>query len=109
MSHIDTSHDERPNDEQPPPTVTPPRRKPREISYEPYRHGVKVGGRSVGVGNVGADVRRLQRMLNRRGVTLVEDGVFGPLTEISVKKFQRQVKVKVDGVVGRQTWAELGW
>jgi peptidoglycan hydrolase-like protein with peptidoglycan-binding domain len=31
------------------------------------------------------------------------------MTEISVKKFQRQVKVKADGVVGRQTWAELGW
>lgn len=91
-------------------TARPPRkRKPKQISYEPYRIGVKVGGRTVGPGNVGDDVKRLQRMLNRQGAGLELDGIFGPLTEAAVKKFQKVTKVKADGVVDRQTWAALGW
>jgi peptidoglycan hydrolase-like protein with peptidoglycan-binding domain len=96
-----------------PPTDEPQpevrKRKTREVSYEPYRAGVKVGGRSVGLGSVGDDVARLQRMLNRRGADLVLDGIFGPKTETAVKKLQRAVKVKADGVVGRTTWGALGW
>lgn len=87
----------------------PAPRKPREVSFEPFRAGVKVGGRIIGLGSVGDDVTRLQRMLNRRGADLVLDGRFGPRTEAAVKKFQKTVKSKADGVVGRQTWTALGW
>ena len=109
--------------ENPPPTESTPaekpvrKRRPKPVAYEPYRQGVKVGGRTIGLGMAGDDVKRLQRMLNRRGENLVLDGVFGPLTETAVKKFQKSphfnslIESLDDprGVVGRQTWAVLGW
>ena len=38
---------------------------------------------------------------------LLVDGVFGPVTEERIKDFQRYFGLKVDGVVGGRTWAEL--
>ena len=87
----------------------PVRRKPKPIVYDPYRFGVRVGGRTIQIGSVGDDVKRLQRMLNRRGAGLELDGRFGPLTQAAVKRFQKTAKLKADGMVGRQTWAALGW
>jgi peptidoglycan hydrolase-like protein with peptidoglycan-binding domain len=84
-------------------------RKPHSVVYEPYRSGVKVGGRTIQIGSVGDDVKRLQRMLNRRGASLELDGIFGPLTQAAVKRFQKAAKLKADGAVDRQTWAALGW
>lgn len=52
----------------------------------------------------GEQVRVLQRNLGG----LAADGVFGPKTTEAVKKFQRANGLKVDGVVGRQTWGALG-
>lgn len=51
----------------------------------------------------GDQVRVLQRNLGG----LAADGVFGPKTSEAVKRFQRVNRLKVDGVVGRQTWAAL--
>jgi peptidoglycan hydrolase-like protein with peptidoglycan-binding domain len=97
------------NEDQAPAETAPARRRPKPVVYEPYRSGVKVGGRTIQIGSVGDDVKRLQRMLNRRGAGLELDGRFGPLTQAAVKKFQKTVKLKADGVVSRQTWAALGW
>lgn len=55
-------------------------------------------------GATGEQVRVLQRNLGG----LAADGVFGPKTTESVKRFQRSRRLKVDGIVGRQTWAALG-
>lgn len=54
-------------------------------------------------------VAHLQLMLNQRGgyPPLVEDGDFGPATEASVRHYQGNEGLTVDGVVGRQTWASL--
>jgi peptidoglycan hydrolase-like protein with peptidoglycan-binding domain len=54
-------------------------------------------------------VKHLQLMLNERGgfPLLVEDGNFGPSTEKSVKRYQQNENLTVDGVVGQQTWASL--
>lgn len=54
-------------------------------------------------------VKRLQRMLNERGgfPVLVEDGDFGPKTESSVKQYQGNNNLNVDGIVGQQTWTSL--
>jgi len=54
-------------------------------------------------------VERLQLMLNQRGGSprLVEDGVFGPATEASVKRYQQNENLAVDGIVGKQTWTSL--
>lgn len=54
-------------------------------------------------------VQHLQLMLNQRGgfPILVEDGNFGPSTETSVKHYQQNENLTVDGIVGRQTWTSL--
>jgi N-acetylmuramoyl-L-alanine amidase len=48
-------------------------------------------------------VRFLQRKLS-----VDADGIFGPITEEAVRRFQAGKGLTVDGIVGRQTWAALG-
>jgi hypothetical protein len=55
-------------------------------------------------GAKGEHVKALQRNLGGLAV----DGEFGPKTADAVRKFQRAKSLKVDGIVGRQTWAALG-
>ena len=54
-------------------------------------------------------VEHLQLMLNQRGgfPHLIEDGVFGAATESSVKHYQQNENLAVDGIVGKQTWTSL--
>jgi peptidoglycan hydrolase-like protein with peptidoglycan-binding domain len=54
-------------------------------------------------------VKHLQLMLNERGghPVLVEEGVFGSTTETSVKYYQQNENLTVDGIVGKQTWTSL--
>lgn len=54
-------------------------------------------------GSKGEDVKLLQKKLN-----LIEDGIFGPLTEEAVKAFQVYKGLEADGIVGAKTWAALG-
>jgi peptidoglycan hydrolase-like protein with peptidoglycan-binding domain len=60
----------------------------------------------------GFQVQLLQRLLNCRLIPrpgLVEDQVFGPLTEAAIRRFQGQARgLAVDGVVGPNTWRALG-
>ena len=37
------------------------------------------------------------------------DDIYGPKTAEAVKEFQRKNGLRVDGIVGRQTWAALGY
>lgn len=53
-------------------------------------------------GSKGDLVKTLQAALN-----LIQDGIFGALTEEAVKEFQRANGLKPDGVVGQRTWAKL--
>lgn len=53
-------------------------------------------------GSRGNDVRTLQRILH-----LFEDGIFGSITEESVKAFQRANNIPADGIVGNATWKLL--
>lgn len=53
-------------------------------------------------GSRGNDVRTLQRILH-----LFEDGIFGSITEESVKAFQRANNISADGIVGNTTWKLL--
>jgi uncharacterized protein (TIGR02594 family) len=62
-------------------------------------------------GDKGADVAKLQRLLNSAlhpSPGLTEDGDFGSRTEAAVKIFQQQNGLAADGVVGPQTWTALG-
>lgn len=62
------------------------------------------------------EVEFLQRLLNKaadrdgaRGVRLLEDGIFGPKTEMALRAFQgRHRPLVINGIAGSQTWKELG-
>ncbi len=61
----------------------------------------------------GTDVKVLQCMLNKMpedfiGQALAEDGMYGPATERAVKNFQLIIGIRVDGIVGPQTFYALG-
>jgi hypothetical protein len=53
-------------------------------------------------------VEYLQELLNfHTGNSLERDGDFGKKTLKAVRAFQKQAGIKVDGIVGNQTWAAL--
>lgn len=60
-------------------------------------------------GSSGDDVVKLQKLLNDAGATppLVTDGKFGPRTATAVKAYQKVHGLKIDGIVGNQTWGSL--
>ncbi|MCW6049475.1 peptidoglycan-binding protein [Lyngbya sp. CCAP 1446/10] len=61
-------------------------------------------------GSRGADVKKLQKLLNAQGVCpepIALDGIFGRTTLDAVKIFQRQANLPVDGIVGGKTWDRL--
>lgn len=70
-------------------------------------------GYALRTGSSGEYVVILQAMLNRVAQNypaiprVTPDGVFGPQTEASVKKFQSIFNLSPDGVVGRATWYKL--
>jgi peptidoglycan hydrolase-like protein with peptidoglycan-binding domain len=54
------------------------------------------------------DVAYLQEALHGRGFDSgAPDGIFGRNTETAVKSFQDSAGLKVDGIVGKNTWAAL--
>lgn len=60
-------------------------------------------------GSQGSAVRCLQKLINAwGGATLRIDGDFGAASDIAVRRFQTQLGLVVDGVVGPQTWTALG-
>jgi peptidoglycan hydrolase-like protein with peptidoglycan-binding domain len=54
-------------------------------------------------------IKHLQLMLNQRGgfPILIEDGEFRPSTDASVKHYQQNENLTVDGVVGKRTWTSV--
>jgi len=69
-----------------------------------------VADTTVRYGSRGADVRRLQELVNkalRPCPHLDVDGHFGPRTESAVRLYQASVGGCIDGVVGTRTWAAL--
>ncbi len=54
------------------------------------------------------DVRYLQQFLNQNGYPVATDGLFGSKTEQAVINFQKKQQIAIDGIVGPQTWSELG-
>lgn len=70
-------------------------------------------GTALRLGSSGQDVLNIQNALNIVGMEypnipiLVEDGIFGALTQEAVIQFQSQFDLVVDGIVGNQTWIKL--
>lgn len=58
-------------------------------------------------GSKGNDVLELQRLLNKNGYSLAEDGSFGGKTLDAVKDYQAKNGLSVDGIVGTNTWGKL--
>lgn len=77
-----------------PPMPTTP--EPVAKQYPTLRRGAR-----------GDNVRKLQTYLHKSGSSLAIDGIFGPVTESSVRTFQRKYNLKIDGIVGPQTWKKL--
>lgn len=55
-------------------------------------------------GSRGEFVRLFQDMLHELGYTIVSDGIFGSGTEKIVLQLQKDLGLKVDGLVGPKTW-----
>lgn len=55
------------------------------------------------IGSRGEEVKKIQKALN-----CIADGIFGPITQEAVRKFQAEnPPLVVDGIVGEKTWAKL--
>jgi peptidoglycan hydrolase-like protein with peptidoglycan-binding domain len=57
--------------------------------------------------DVGAAVAEVQELLCAHGFKLAIDGDFSWKTETAVKLYQKQHKLRIDGIVGRETWISL--
>ena len=55
----------------------------------------------------GDDVKHAQERLIAHGYSIAADGVFGPATYKAVREFQAAKKLTIDGIVGKNTLAEL--
>ncbi len=66
-----------------------------------------LAGQTVYPWETGAMVEEVQELLCAHGLPVRVDGNFGYRTENEVRRFQRQHQLRVDGVVGPQTWAAL--
>lgn len=87
--------------------------QPKEPVKEPEKQqeGAKpVSYKTIRRGNYGELVKQCQTILQKLGYDLGicgVDGDFGQATEKAVKQFQKDHGLKVDGVVGQNTWAAL--
>ena len=63
---------------------------------------------SFGEGARGEPVKAVQLQLSQKHAAGVDaDGDFGPKTKAAVMRFQEQMRIRVDGVVGPTTWRYL--
>lgn len=67
---------------------------------------------TIKVGNTGIDVKKMQYYLNQilkqpNLKPMVEDGVYGQVTEFAVAVFQYVYTLPVDGVIGTSTWDHI--
>jgi D-alanyl-D-alanine carboxypeptidase (penicillin-binding protein 5/6) len=72
---------------------------------------IAIVAQKLEIGASGDLVEALQRTLNARikpSPGIGTDGDYGPETESAVKAFQKQEKLKADGVMNAETWKALG-
>jgi peptidoglycan hydrolase-like protein with peptidoglycan-binding domain len=69
--------------------------------------GKEIDDRPVAEGSERSLVYAIQSMLVTMFYDVKVDGKFGPKTKAAVEEFQAAAKLKVDGVVGKNTWSAL--
>lgn len=80
------------------------------IKYKEIKEEPKPNRATVKLGSRGAEVSTLQQKLKDLGYDIGKtgvDGKFGSKTMAAVKAFQKDKNLKVDGIVGKATWAAL--
>ncbi|MEH2320228.1 peptidoglycan-binding domain-containing protein [Nostoc sp.] len=88
--------------------VTTQAKKPSTTSSTSSATSKRSNPNYLAKGDEGEDVRVLQERLRIAGFYYGNaTGIFGPITEESVKRFQDSYKLSVDGIVGRATLAKL--
>ncbi len=78
-----------------------------KTSLDPSQQNTTAAPPNIYPWDVGPAVARMQELLRAHGFPLRVDGDYGWRTEIAVKNFQRQYGLRIDGVVGPETWATL--
>lgn len=75
----------------------------------PTLSDVERGDAVIRIGHRGDEVRRIQAQLNAQGAEppLVEDGIFGPLTQAALSSYQEQHGLRVDGIFGAESMGAL--
>ena len=58
-------------------------------------------------GSARIEVELLQWTLNQYGLKTAVDGIFGPETDKNVRQYQADKGLKVDGIVGINTWVAI--
>ncbi len=62
----------------------------------------------ISYGSQGSDVTDLQKLLNKSGYNLAEDGIYGSKTKSAVLDYQKKNGLVADGIVGSATWGKIG-
>lgn len=90
-----------------PAPVTPPNPAPAPTpAPDPVTEAISMLP-TITKGANGQAVRNAQALMLAHGQTVTVDGDFGPRTDRSVRAFQANRQLSVDGVVGPVTWAAL--
>jgi hypothetical protein len=99
-----------PSTSAPPPVVRPNPALPVAPVQGPVAPAVPPAGPRVvlGRGTVNGDVRTWQRQMARRTWHIAVDGVFGRQSARVARRFQAEKGLRVDGLVGRETW-DAAW
>ena len=61
----------------------------------------------ISYGSSGDSVKELQQLLNQQGYALDVDGIFGNKTRQAVRSYQKKNGLRLDGIVGEETWGSL--
>jgi Putative peptidoglycan binding domain/N-acetylmuramoyl-L-alanine amidase len=81
---------------------------PPPIPPAPNLGSVNVNVPVLKQGSRGGAVRSLQALLvEKASKTIATDGIFGPATDAAVRQHQKFLGMKVDGIVGQNTWGSL--
>ncbi len=79
-----------------------------EVHDKNQKVSTQYPGYDISTGATGDDVRFIQSYVNvTRTQKLTIDGVYGQNTYLAIGQFQKAMGIKVDGIVGEDTWADL--